>query len=328
MLAGVAGLLTLYAAPVDAGEAPPVDVAASGPWTPTGVTVAAGDTVQISAQGTMHLGDVEALAVMGPDGIPWGPLCLAVEEGPSTNWIAPELDCWSLIARIGEGAPIAIGSQGEFVAETDGPLSLGVNDTYFPDNTGAWTAQIVVEPGTGVAVPTPGSDSGGGGAGGLLLVLLALVILAAGILLAIWLRRRRRAGDEAMAPVAAAAALASAVHYAGEAPPTAGQETVVPGEDDAIDVNIFEVTILERASLRVGYNFFPEGTSVHWRLAQNGTARSHGQFVTLGGGLTYHFVVQPIVPHLPPDGGSIDVDFDWTIEGVPFGYSVRRVPSV
>ena len=203
-------------------------------------------------------------------------------------------------------------------------MSLGVNDNNFDDNAGSWTAGIVVEPASGAAapVPVPGNSSGGGGVN-LLLVLLVLVILAGlGVLLVIGLRRRREVGQGADD----ASGAAPVTPLLPAATPTADQETYVPGEDDAIDVNIFEVTIADGATLRVGYNFFPEGTSVRWRLAQNGTARSEGEFVTLGGGVTYHFVVQAIEPHLPPGGGSVDVNFDWTIGGVPFGYSVRRVP--
>ena len=67
-LAVVAGVLSLHAAPVDAAEAT-VEVLASAPWTPTDVTVAAGDTLTITAEGAMHLGPVEALDRVAPDGV-------------------------------------------------------------------------------------------------------------------------------------------------------------------------------------------------------------------------------------------------------------------
>ena len=83
----------------------------------------------------------------------------------------------------------------------------------------------------------------------------------------------------------------------------------------------------DRASLRVGYNYFPEGTVVHWRVAQRANPRASGEFVTNGGGNTYHFVTIPLGVELEPDPDGADVNFTWAIGSVPFHYSVRRDPA-
>ena len=93
------------------------------------------------------------------------------------------------------------------------------------------------------------------------------------------------------------------------------------------DTNIFEVEFAERSWLRVGYNYFPEGTTVYWRIAQHAHHRAEGEFVTDGGGNTYHFVTLPLGVELEPDPDGADVHFTWAIGGVPFQYSVRRDPA-
>ena len=56
-----------------------------------------------------------------------------------------------------------------------------------------------------------------------------------------------------------------------------------------------------------------------------------GEFVTKGGGSTNHDETVPLGVKLEgratnPDGA--DVQFDWSINGVPFRYSVRRDPEL
>jgi hypothetical protein len=104
--------------------------------------------------------------------------------------------------------------------------------------------------------------------------------------------------------------------------PTRGQQTVVPDADEAVDFNIFEVNIVDGAALRVGYNYFPEGTQVRWRITRDGTVKAVGDFVTYGGGSSYHFVTMPLDVALGPDQGGTEVYFAWVIGGVPFEYSV------
>ena len=131
-----------------------------------------------------------------------------------------------------------------------------------------------------------------------------------------------RKPKEAAAPAVAAGTVAAP---AGAIP----RHVVGPAVDDSMftEVNIFEVEFSDRASLRVGYNYFPEGTVVHWRVAQRANPRASGEFVTNGGGNTYHFVTIPLGVELEPDPDGADVNFTWAIGTVPFHYSVRRDPA-
>ena len=294
-------------------ESSPIAVDGTTQWTPAGM-VEAGDTVTIAASGTMHLGADARLVSATPAGVPWGPECAAIETGENSTWTASGLPCWSLIARVGEEPPIAIGSGASFVVERDGALALGVNDDYFGDNTGAWSADVTVEspvPAQAPAGPPAEAgtaDSGSDGFNPLLIVIAAAIAIGLGQLVVIGLRKRRRR-DRA----------AAAVVDLTEEP-----DIVLPDVEDELDVNIFEVTIVEGSALRVGYNYFPDGTTVRWRVARNGTERSDGEFVTIGGGSTYHYALMKLEPVLSSDAGAVEVDFDWNIGGVPFNYSVRR----
>jgi hypothetical protein len=98
------------------------------------------------------------------------------------------------------------------------------------------------------------------------------------------------------------------------------------GNGEFTDTNIFEVEFSDRSSLRVGYNYFPEGTIVYWRIAQHAIPAGAGEFVTDGGGNAYHFVTLPLGVELEADPEGADVHFAWAIGGVPFQYSVRRDP--
>ena len=92
-------------------------------------------------------------------------------------------------------------------------------------------------------------------------------------------------------------------------------------------MNIFDVEFPDRASLQVGYSYFPEGTVVRWLVRQGATVAATGEFTTRGGGNTNHFVTILLGVELDPNRDSADVDFTWEIGGVPFGYAVRRDPG-
>src|SRR5262249_483503 len=84
---------------------------------------------------------------------------------------------------------------------------------------------------------------------------------------------------------------------------------------------IFEVTLSNCNTLHVGYNRFPDGTVVHWRVNQTGTPTlAKGQFTAIGGGVlgskTYHFIAIPLGIRLQPEPIQTDVRFWWEINGV------------
>jgi hypothetical protein len=61
----------------------------------------------------------------------------------SSQFPAPQLPCWSLIARIGNGQPFEVGTS-ILVTATSGRLYLGVNDDSFSGNIGIWAVKIKI----------------------------------------------------------------------------------------------------------------------------------------------------------------------------------------
>ena len=94
------------------------------------------------ASGSIHFGQ-PPIDRMAPAGLPWGPQCEAV-AGPGAQWVAPGLDCYALIGRIGSGQPFVIGNGASVNAAADGELMLTANDDNFADNSGAWSVAVSV----------------------------------------------------------------------------------------------------------------------------------------------------------------------------------------
>lgn len=113
--------------------AAPISVAVLGerPWTDGGVTVTAGMVVQITASGLINFG---VAGRHGPAGDP--------SVVPDETFVAPNLTAYSLMARIGSNPPIQMGVAGHFVARTTGRLALGVNDSFYGNNSGSWIAMV------------------------------------------------------------------------------------------------------------------------------------------------------------------------------------------
>ena len=115
------------------------------PWTQTGIYIQPGDIVTISASGGVSFS--AGSAPSGPAGD--SPDCYTVASGPwgwrLRPYVANELPCTSLLGRIREdGTVFYAGAQTTFHAATGGQLFLGVNDNYFGDNSGYWTAEVTV----------------------------------------------------------------------------------------------------------------------------------------------------------------------------------------
>jgi hypothetical protein len=323
----------------------PVSISSKHVYTPTGRVVRAGQSISVTASGRIHFGSPPIDAV-DPAGIPTGECATIVgKQSQDQPFVAADLPCWSLIGKVGAGPPFEVGKEKTFPAPSTGPLFLGVNDNRLADNSGTWSATIVVG-----AAPVANGSKGHE----LLAALIALGLVVLAILIALAVvvarraaRRTRKAGastdepaasepvlvaavadpplmsEDLLAEAIAPAAVAAAVAPNPDAP---HEQTVAPLEGEFVDVNIFEVELSNGTDLRVGYNYFPEGADLHWQVRQ-GNIFAHGQFVTSGGGSLYHFVMLPLGVHLEPDPGSVDIEFTWTIGGVPFRYSVRRDPG-
>jgi LPXTG-motif cell wall-anchored protein len=147
-------------------------------------------------------------------------------------------------------------------------------------------------------------------------ILAAIVIVGLMLVLALLLlRRRKKKASDAPATTAPAATIVLPVSEAPRTP------TGAPLDPTDINVNIFAVGFPNRETLRVGYNFFPAGTVVYFRVVDL-DVDVRGQFTTEGGGSTRHFVEVPLSSALGEDRDGAEVDFNWTIGSVPFAYKV------
>jgi hypothetical protein len=127
------------AAPV---QQPQIPVNVRTAWTDTGVRVTLGQSVTIVSSGTINVGSCNKTSTpcaSSPNGLPW----TVCANDPPAAFTAPGLACWSLIGRITtSGAPFQLGTSKTFVASASGEFFVGVNDNYYPDNTGEWTVTI------------------------------------------------------------------------------------------------------------------------------------------------------------------------------------------
>src|SRR5689334_717 len=323
----------LGAAPASAAAAAEhkVSVDPTHIYTDTGVAVHRGDSVTVTASGHIHFGG-GPISKLDPTGIPWGKTCddIANPRFRSIPWPLRGSPCWSLLARIGKAKAIEIGPSKTFTADRNGELFLGVNDNFVRDNEGSWDAKVTVTP-PGVAPP---STSKGGGSSALIFVLIAaIVLIALGLIFFYVVPRRRkrpaRAGTQAaphfppppLVPVGAAGAAATAPEAMPAYDPEPEMPVVppiptAPPDPESIDVNIFEVEFTNGLQLNVGYNHFPDGTLLNWKVTQSHKPVAAGSFLTQGGGSTNHYETVPLGIKLQgrdsePDGA--DVQFDWNI---------------
>jgi hypothetical protein len=322
----------------------PVTVLPRSVFVDAGIALRTGERVTINASGRINFGGPR-IAAMTPSGIAWGPACEAIarRKAHNTPWPAPGLQCWSLVGRIGSGPKFEIGTLRSLQVTQAGELFLGVNDNDLADNTGTWSVTVTVS--SAARGSTSPAKSGSGSL--ILLAIAAIPVLAIIVLVALWWRGRgrrayvepertaeahepREPGELSASPFPAAEVAKKASYrpveeiIADATPPP-----IAPPEADSIDVNIFEVEFADEMTLTIGYNHFPDGTPVEWRVTQNRTVAAAGSFVAKGGGSTSHVETVPLGVQLEgreaqPDGA--DVLFNWKINGVPFQYSVRREP--
>jgi len=120
-----------------------MSIPAGQAYTDTGIVLSVGQVVHLTATGAIYVGAFTNSAQdnEGPDGQAW-PGC---QVGARLPFTAPGLPCWSLIGTIRQaGTAFEIGSSATFTASSSGELYLGVNDNFFPDNSGSWTVTISV----------------------------------------------------------------------------------------------------------------------------------------------------------------------------------------
>jgi hypothetical protein len=148
-VAGVA----LTAAPAMAA---PVTITLPGTaagFQPTGLTVSPSHPVQLEATGNIDYGCNNFNGCAGnPDGVaPSGEVFPAAGEG----FLAPGLRMFSLIGKIGDGAPFQLGKGPIVLTAGSGPLSIAYNDSSWGDNIGSYSVTL-----NALSTDTPGSIGG------------------------------------------------------------------------------------------------------------------------------------------------------------------------
>jgi hypothetical protein len=104
-------------------------------WTDAGIDVRAGDTINLSASGSIQMSD-NAQDMASPAGSTSG---RRAPDAPILNQLAG-----ALIAQIDNYGPIFIGGRQSFVAPVSGRLYFGVNDDHLADNRGEFVVNVGV----------------------------------------------------------------------------------------------------------------------------------------------------------------------------------------
>jgi hypothetical protein len=105
-------------------------VSAQQPWSQTGLVLNMGEVFTVSATGEITVGGDN------PKSTPGG----AGRNEPGNPM--PGVPTGALIGRIANGQPFVIGTQTRVAAPAAGQLFLGINDTHFGDNVGAYQVEI------------------------------------------------------------------------------------------------------------------------------------------------------------------------------------------
>ena len=113
-----------------------IPVSARDRWTDTGLTVRSGDSITFEADGTIQMSGER-----GDTANPAGSRRSAPEA------LVRNSPAGTLIARIGNGAPFAVGARRTIArAPANGRLYLGVNDDYLDDNDGEFRVTVTIGP--------------------------------------------------------------------------------------------------------------------------------------------------------------------------------------
>jgi Ca2+-binding EF-hand superfamily protein len=114
-----------------------IRVEGAQPWTDTGITVRAGDTITFDSQGTVRLSNSRN-DIAGAGG--------TLSGRREANAPLPNQTAGSVIARIGNSPPLFIGNRRSVRAPFGGRLYLGINDDYLADNSGDFQVTVSVDP--------------------------------------------------------------------------------------------------------------------------------------------------------------------------------------
>jgi len=104
---------------------------------------------------------------------------------------------------------------------------------------------------------------------------------------------------------------------------TAPTTTTTAPPPPTVPPKIFQVELRHCTTLHIGYNHFPAGTVVLWKVTQRGSTDSRGKFTTLGGGRKNNILSPPLGVTLKssPKG---NVRLRWDINGTTFTDTAAR----
>jgi len=130
-------IVILYPASVISDTKFNVYVPGNAGWFDTAVAISAGDTLIITATGLVS-GTSGMPPSDPPDGSGYGPA--------NNNYLAPGLERYSLVGKIGNNIPFQVGSSYSGVSNFNGTLFLAYNDEEYSDNSGGYTVDGQVKP--------------------------------------------------------------------------------------------------------------------------------------------------------------------------------------
>jgi hypothetical protein len=103
------------------------------PWTNSGISVRKGERIAFSATGDIMIASNASSGVGGSPAV----------TSPTIRYPVFNSPVGALIARIGNGVPLAIGANTQPITmPATGQLFLGVNDDHFEDNSGTYTVTL------------------------------------------------------------------------------------------------------------------------------------------------------------------------------------------
>lgn len=106
-------------------------------WTDTGLYMRAGDTISVSAEGSIVMSLTDPNDSATPAGSRTG---RRAQYAP-----LPQEPAGALIAQIGNSSPMLVGANRTMRAPVSGRLYLGVNDDHLPDNSGEYQVTINIQ---------------------------------------------------------------------------------------------------------------------------------------------------------------------------------------
>jgi len=117
-------------------------VPASQPWTDTHVRLGAGQLFTVTAAGKVDWASKRRASAVGYR-FSAGMCAGAQYTSRVGSFVAPGLNCWSVIGRIGAvGVIFFVGDTFRLKSPVAGELYLGFNDNYFGDNSGHFNVTV------------------------------------------------------------------------------------------------------------------------------------------------------------------------------------------